>query len=525
MEPADAPAEPTPPRRWEPLAAAVCAAASLAWYWKGQYRGVRMSDDFEYAHIARNILRGRGFETQQLNPIDLGHFAGVPHANVLHPPGTPLLIAPSFALFGVSDFAAVLPMAACFVALAAVVFLVASRLFGRAAGWCAAGLFAIHPETLRYATVAMSELPTALCMTAAVLAALVAGPDPSKGRRALFAAGLLCGAAMWFRENAATFGGAVLVFVLAQTEGDLRTKLRRCVPVVAGLAVPAALLSLRCMIAFGKPWFSYSTYALQCYSPLFDGVEIYRHIDPPTFLESLRAHPDVFRAKVVKLVLDAPLTFAAAAWMPCTVLLAAHLVLPARRAAAATLAALGAALALHFAAHAVFAANPRHVVPYVPLVTVFAGATVATVVCRLVHRRRDVTTWVTALVVAVLVAAAVRHYRIYALSDWRTNQWDGIGAWVAKETPEGALVATDQFEPVVWYADRRAMVLPVDRAGFDEMVRRADPGWLMVTSRASSYPKLEWVAEIAGAPAANGWHETGRFDDGKVRAVLYARVR
>lgn len=510
---------PAAARRWEPFAAAALCAAALALYARAQYRGLRLSDDFEYAHVARNVLRGRGFETQQLNPLDLQAFAGVPHANVLHPPGTPLLIAPSFAVFGATEFAAVLPMALCHVALGALVFLLAARLFGRGAAWCAAAMFAIHPGCLRFATLALSETPTALCLAGSLLAVLAA-----RRPRGLFVAGLLAGAAVWFRENAATYAAALVLAASLTGHGDRRARIRRCLPLVLGFAVPVALLSIRSMVAFGRPWFSYSTYHVQGYSALFDGVEIFRHLRPPTFAETFAAHPDVIRGKVIDNLAAAPQTFWDAAGAATSILLAAHLVLPARPAVAAAKSALLVAVALHFAAHAVFTSNQRHLAPYVPLAIVFAGGTVAAA-AGLVRRRGGAAAWGAAALTALLLVGMVRTYRTYTLGEWRTNDWSGLGAWVGARTAPGAVIVTDQPEPVVWGADRCAVVVPVDRAGLDEIDARVRPTHLLATSRLAVYPKTAWLRPLLDDPGPHGWREEARYDDGKLQATLYARVR
>ncbi|HWN83463.1 MAG TPA: hypothetical protein VNM87_15320, partial [Candidatus Udaeobacter sp.] len=69
------------------LGAIGIAILGLGLYALRHYAGIAGSDDFEYASIARNVLRGRGVTTQHLYPAELAHWGGVPHPEIAHPPG------------------------------------------------------------------------------------------------------------------------------------------------------------------------------------------------------------------------------------------------------------------------------------------------------------------------------------------------------------------------------------------------------------------------------------------------------
>jgi len=85
--------------------------AGIVWYgfFAIHTNEVSGSDDREYASIARNIVNGKGIVRDSVYPIDINFFEKLPVPEFMHPPGYPLILAVFFKLFGVSDFAALLP--------------------------------------------------------------------------------------------------------------------------------------------------------------------------------------------------------------------------------------------------------------------------------------------------------------------------------------------------------------------------------------------------------------------------------
>lgn len=518
--PPDAPA--ASPRVWESGVVALACAASLWIYARANYVGIALSDDFEYASVARNLLRGRGFAAQHILPVELQFWSSAVHPDFIHPPGTPALIAASFALFGIGDFQAVLPMMACFVAAGVLTFLIARQVGGRSAGWLAALVYSLHPSLLRWGVVALSETPTALVVATSLWLALRSADRP--GGRAPFVIGLLLGLGAALRENVPIYLPGALAAAGLFGLGAIRSPegRRKLVAAVAGTAVGIAPMVARSLIDAGRPWFSYSTYHVQGYSSLYQEVEIFRHLNPPTFLASAVAHPEVLRHKIAGIVLGAPGTLLAAADVPLALLFAAGLAVARDGAQRRLRDAVLVQLFAHFAVLSVFVANPRHLAPLMPgMIAVGAcgGAALLAGMLRTGPRHG----WIPAAFVALLLAAEARTWSIYCRSDWRKNQWEKVPAFVEANVPPDGLVMTDSIEAVVWRADRNAATIPVDRPGFEHMVATLAPTHLLLTSRLRMYPKSAWMAEMQERGDIPGFRESARFEDGTWRAVLYRR--
>jgi hypothetical protein len=163
----------------------------------------------------------------------------------LHPPGTTWLLAGAFRVFGVTlgvERAAKLAV----VALAAILVFLLARLAARA-GWAAAAalLFVVLPTQ----TLSLRSRDTGLVLVLGTL--LVACSPTVRPRRRALIAGLLAGAASWFKQDfvaAAAVAGAIAVALPAFEGAPPGRKLRAAlldalVPFTVGLAAALAFLA------------------------------------------------------------------------------------------------------------------------------------------------------------------------------------------------------------------------------------------------------------------------------------------
>lgn len=236
------PATPSPARRrgaWAVLA--VLAAAHLAVSWWGVVPGHLSIDEGTYHFMVANLAEGRAFwiwngypETPSpelvaatLLPIE-DRLVAVP------PELFTLLALPFYLLLGYRGLFAINALA--FLGTAALVGWLAARLGGRAAMLPAVLLFALGTFAWDYSQAAWPHAVSALLVTAAFAAAVLAG-DRSDGPRALgwaLAAGLAGGVAVGVRvDSVLALPALVLPLVFAR-----RPRWRLAAAVAAG-ALPA----------------------------------------------------------------------------------------------------------------------------------------------------------------------------------------------------------------------------------------------------------------------------------------------
>ncbi|HZE98006.1 MAG TPA: glycosyltransferase family 39 protein [Planctomycetota bacterium] len=148
------------------------------------FTGLQIGDDIVYSHVAEHRLSG--------DP-DITNTQGART-------GFMLAIVTSYAIFGPGEVSLVLYNVLCSIALVGVLFLLARKLFGEAAGLPAALVAAVHPNLIRYASECHTDTPVALWISLAVLAFVHAlEGDPKLRLRVL--SGLLLGWAFLHKES------------------------------------------------------------------------------------------------------------------------------------------------------------------------------------------------------------------------------------------------------------------------------------------------------------------------------------
>lgn len=284
---------------------ALALYAALSMWVLPQVDWIGHADYAENAVIARNFVQGKGLT------VDYVAQFYEPHPGISHPAETwpllqPLSIAPFFALFGPITWVAKLPNLLMMLALAWVVFSLATRLWDSRVGLLA-GLFTLaHPYFFNSVLYPINDLGFTLIFFAlAWLTWHVASPyhdispDDTKEerlvqvdrrlgqrRRLVMLAGIgtLSGLLIWSKPS-----GAILLLGLLLWAGWRWLQLRKrdgrkidwrpLVPVLGAFALVLAPYFLRNMLAFGKPFFSteaYDAWILRYY-PGHNWEDIYKY--------------------------------------------------------------------------------------------------------------------------------------------------------------------------------------------------------------------------------------------------------
>ncbi|MEA2574578.1 MAG: hypothetical protein QOH93_1876 [Chloroflexia bacterium] len=263
------------------------------------------ADYAENAVIARNFVQGKGLT------VDYVAQFYEPHPGISHPAETwpllqPLAIAPFFAMLGPITWVAKLPNLLMMLALAWLVFSLATRLWDSRVGLLA-GIFTLaHPYFFNSVLYPINDLGFTLIFFAlAWLVWHLVSPyhdispedvqgdtlvqvDRHTGKRRrlvmLLSVGALAGLLVWSKPS-----GAVLLVGMLLWAGQRWLRVRRLggrkidwrvfVPVLGAFALVIAPYFLRNMLDFGRPFFStegYDAWILR-YFPGHDWEDIYKY--------------------------------------------------------------------------------------------------------------------------------------------------------------------------------------------------------------------------------------------------------
>jgi 4-amino-4-deoxy-L-arabinose transferase-like glycosyltransferase len=253
-------------------------------------------DAAEFDAYAWNLVQGRGYSGPSPDVVD-GSGRAVHHPTAYRPPVSPLVYAAAYAVAGHSYPAAHAANAAVGAVTVLLVFGIADRVYGRAAGWLAAGAFAVYPPAAHHNLQLLSEAHAAFLVCLFVWLCLRV-PGPRGGWWAA-AAGVAFGLLLLCKP-----GYLLLVPLLpawAWTVGrwDRRAWARAAlIPVVGGLAVvPWAARNYRevgAAIPFGTTSGSLllqSNNRLVVLDPRYHGMGVWdTHL--PEYAASIRAPND-----------------------------------------------------------------------------------------------------------------------------------------------------------------------------------------------------------------------------------------
>lgn len=380
------------------LAAAAYWAVNLGLF--GQGTPHLLDDTWEYAVAAEHLLAGDGFVTRVIHPPLWGLADSALRVPLLiHGPLLPVLFAPALALAGPGVVDQVAWLAAAFAVITAVlVYRLAARHFGQAAGVAAALLYTLSPLTLE-AVHHDVALTAGAAFLAASLLALFPGEDllgPREPRA--FLAGLLLGAGYLVRPE------FLLLVVLLPFAVPARAW-----TAVFGFTLVALPWWVHHALAAGTPWFSLSSYLVIGYHGGYPDLTVLRDFDlpPSAWPAALRDALPELPAKWAQTLPRALKRALLAPWGPAGALaalgfLAALFSRPHRRLAAW---GLGTAL-IPVAVMTLTIYDERYLSPFMPIWCTAAAAGAAALAARLPAWVRAPRVWITLLALLALPPAA-----------------------------------------------------------------------------------------------------------------------
>ena len=218
------------------LAAALLARLAFVW---AMPRRILWPDGLEYEAVARSLIEHGTYGLQTLRP-----------------PGYPTLIAGVYALFGESLLALRVVEAVLGTASVAVVGVAGAAAFGRAAGWIAAALMALHPVLVYLPSTQYSENTLVLVLVLAWAAVFAAWRGGATWRWAL--AGGLFGLAALVRPTTVFLLPGLGVGMLLAFRASARPRVGPAVAALAALILVVAPWVVRGHRVHGQ-WFFIAT--------------------------------------------------------------------------------------------------------------------------------------------------------------------------------------------------------------------------------------------------------------------------
>ncbi len=270
---------------------AILLLAGIVWYgfYSTHTKAIEGSDDRGYAEIARNIAHGKGIVRNFAYPVDINFFNKLPIPEFFHPPGYPVIIAGFFKLFGISDFAALLPSYLSYFILMILVFLFAKRYLEIQTATLAVLILIFNKDILDPSTVAISEGVYTLFFFLFFFLFIKA-----RSSRDIFISGIILGMSNLIRENLYPFLIPTLVYLYFYP--DL-PRWKKMAFFIVGVLIPVVPNMIRSYLATGSPQFSYGKFGLMAFTTKYPWLSIYRNIQNPSFLEFLVNEPGQFFVK------------------------------------------------------------------------------------------------------------------------------------------------------------------------------------------------------------------------------------
>jgi hypothetical protein len=243
------------------------------------------ADYAENANVARNLVQGRGLTVDYVAQF-YKDYPGISHPAETWPLLQPLLIAPFFAMFGPTTWAAKLPNLFILLALAWAVFVLASRLWDARVGLFAGVLTLLHPYFFNTVLYPINDLAfTAIFFALGWLVWRAIYPDAAvRSPRDVIGIGVLAGLLVWSKPSGGVLlaGLGLWAFVVwwrqrhSEAAGGVPW---RAVALLAGAFVVVLFpLVVRNLVALGTPYFS--TESLDAwilrYWPYHDWEDIYK---------------------------------------------------------------------------------------------------------------------------------------------------------------------------------------------------------------------------------------------------------
>ncbi len=226
------------------------------------------ADYSDNAIVARNLVRGRGWVVDYVSQFYY-LYDGLTRPQETWPLLQPLWIAPFFALFGPTAWAAKIPNFIFDVILIGLIYAVGSWLWDRRVGVTAVILALTNYLFFRLSIYVTNDLGFVVFNMAAIAALLRSQTAPDQRWRWLLVSAVCTGLMMLQKPSGAMFALGMGLWQLALLVGELRAttawaqRWRLLTPVVVWSAVALLILSpylARNMLLFGKPVYSTESY-------------------------------------------------------------------------------------------------------------------------------------------------------------------------------------------------------------------------------------------------------------------------
>lgn len=490
-----------------------------------RYSGPRPGDGFEYASVARSIVRGEGAVIHNLTPAALGESSVSTLPFSVHPVGWPYMIAAAFALVGVQQW---VPIALS--ALAAWLLVLITYRWGRSAGGegvglLAAALVALAPVVMATTTAGLSDGWFAVLIVGG-LALLQTGGDSD--RRAAVAGGILLGASWWFRDPTLIIAPLVVVWLLLAKRDKLFTGLA-----AVSMALPMGMLVLRNVTVFGTLLNPHASRILAANPSLVPGLAApfrYAHPLPTTLSQAL----SVYSARAVTagsalLRLQIPALGIVAVVGFLLYLLYSFTQRSRGLAGDRSLWVLTFALwVLLWGLGVVGQSTERYFIPVLPAMAIFAAVLLARTFRLLWSQRSRLTAVLASLLLAATIASVAVPATGKALSSPSppgVEEYAALGRFVASHVQRDERIWSDHPSAVSWVADRTSIMLPALEADFAPLSERYEADVMVLTSRTPQWDAT-WVRALWEADAVpEGWQLVDRIESPALSARLYRAER
>ncbi|MGQ9774125.1 glycosyltransferase family 39 protein [Chloroflexus sp.] len=230
------------------------------------------ADYSDNAIVARNLVRGRGWVVDYISQFYYS-YDSLTRPQETWPLLQPVWIAPFFALFGPTAWAAKIPNFVFDVILIVLIYAVGSRWWDRRVGVTAAVLVLTNYLFFRLSIYVTNDLAFVVFSMAAMAALLQSNTDPARQWRWLFISAVSTGLMMLQKPSGAMFALGMGLWQLAilanhlRMAGDRQQRYQRLriglTPIIVWSAIALLILSpylVRNIILFGKPVYSTESY-------------------------------------------------------------------------------------------------------------------------------------------------------------------------------------------------------------------------------------------------------------------------
>ncbi|MBI5635046.1 MAG: glycosyltransferase family 39 protein [Nitrospirae bacterium] len=434
--------------------------ANYSWH----FDGFILNDYHEYCQIARNFAEGRGYSTSVLRPIAYQFFQTLPQPEVTRMPLYPFFLSLFFRAFGASDSIVVLFNSISYTLLIVVIFLLALELSrSLLLSLSAAIMTAFLEANIRFTVTAEPNIFYAAALAGFFYYYLLK-PDRT------FIHGLLLGLLQLIRANTMFVMAGFFVLLFFQ-RGSYRQRFTNMGILVAGIFVALSPYWLRNYLVIGKPFFSLYTYSLLLFTndyPLYTIWTQVTNVDPAAYALS---HPAELLQKsygFLLFLLSGSVDF----YKPLVLIIVAAGTVIRFRDSRLRFIKWTCMVSIIIQTILLLPVGP---VPYYYMFFFPLLITVALINAQPLLKR----TMPAALVLftMIFIYTTVPYWK----SAPQPNRFREIGEQVASMTGKNAIILTDIPWEIAWYADRRAVWLPYDRATLSLISGTLKPDFILLT--------------------------------------------